>query len=348
MNMTVLLWTLPWALLWATPNPSSNQDAVTQSPAEGTVPLVDYGARGQDDGRQDDGGSPGGAPLPPGVRNPVVELVPGVLPEASSPEARALWELLIEATRVPNVSREAIESFVMEFDGTVYPRNGQRNRFRGAKYSYLAPRSIISDIPGSSRLIRGAEGDWLKTDDDELVSLNDRTAAQDRKQLDDTLAIARNLVNLLDPGSLRIEAIGVIARPPALVPKDIRAAHPNVEWLHMTSPDLRLSSAMGPANPRVPRKSRAYLGLDPETHLPSLAVVYEEVEGKADLSNARFLVLGRYGARSGYRIPTRIHVHGPDQSRPAILAFRAKPELELVMTDINLRAALTDGDFLPN
>lgn len=358
--MTVLLSTL----LGLAPLQIAPDRAASESPS----PLVDYGSRQDgdalgtgapaaggdrnqgesDDGRQDD-------PIPPrrppglGDRGPQAgpRIEPGVLPEDTSPESRALWELLIEATQVPDVAREPIESFVMRFDGTIYPRNGQRNRFRDAKYSYLAPRSIISYIPESSTLIRGSEGDWLKTKDNELVSLNDRTAAQDRKQLDDTLAIARNLVNFLDPGSLRIEEIGVIARAPALIPKAIREAHPNIEWLHMTSPDLRLSSPSRSASTQGQRKSRAFLGLDRGTHLPSLAVVYEDVDRKADLSNARLLILGRYAPRSGYRIPTRIHVHGPDHSRPGILAFRANPELELVMRDIDLRPRLTAEMFLP-
>lgn len=303
---------------------------------------------------------PGTPPPAPGsdgtAAEAAVKLVPGVLPEGTSAEARAAWERFTGAMSAGRHVEGGVRSFDIAFDVT--RRDGAQSNDFDMRVRYLAP-SWCSMQMGKRVLAQGPEGAWLSDPKaKETIALVGREYEQDREHLQETLTVARNFVSLLDPTSLRIAALRRLPEPPAGVPAELgverlgtvtRAAA--LEWIELDTPDFRVLPRS--SEPRVaPLGYRVALGLDPKTGRPHLARVHEIGDALRERRTALLVALPARAyadVREGYAIPYTLHVYEPDRERA--FAPAPLPDLELTIRgprgfDLNPRD-VTRETFLP-
>ena len=273
---------------------------------------------------------------------------PGAPPPGPPPAAAAAWRRFCEATRVADASREPVRAFDLVFDGRSTPDGQQTNDFNDARYRYLAPGWVSSELGRDSRLLRGPRGDWL-IDRDGAWPVRGRESREDKRQLDDTLGIARNFTALVDPASLRLGRIELLREPPPHLHESLLERRGSLTWLRVSSPDLILSRRPPPdrIGEPVARVASAWLGLDPATSLPDLAVVLEEVVGESASQNPMLVQLRRFVPLDGYRIPAELTIYPVVSVRGTTPIFAREPELQLWFKRGSLRPPLTAKDFQP-
>ncbi|HVS08996.1 MAG TPA: hypothetical protein VMS76_03910 [Planctomycetota bacterium] len=278
-------------------------------------------------------------------------LVPGELPASAAPQARLAWERMCQATAL-DPARARVEGFVLTFDATVYSKERQSNDLSDVTYRYLEPGWVRMSLASDRERMRGPEGDFV-VEKGRSVSLKGREYDEDRRELDQTLAVMKSFVGLTDPRSLRVASLERMGGPPSGLPallhqtvrsalgkSEVRKVEPQkLVWLQVVSPDLRRSA-------RAERSSlqRARVGLDPETHLPLLAVLSEE---RSDGGGEPLLVeLFDFRELDGYRVPFRVRSYLAEASAGALRYGR--PSVELWLKGGTLRPKLTPKDFLPS
>jgi hypothetical protein len=257
----------------------------------------------------------------------------GALAQAA-PEARAVWERLLAVTA--SDAAQPISAFRLAAD--VLTRSGAQTNEMDIDYRYLAPDCIRFVLP--SRLEtgcsgRGREDYWLK-DKEEIVVLAGRDYAEDRRRVDEMLALARNYVALSDPKRLSLHELRLLDGPPGDLPRSLAAAGKRLTWIAVASPDFALVRRDGAPAPEGTLYT-VDLGLSADA-LPTLAVIREGARGQALL-----VELGKYEERSGFRIPLQLRVHMPR----APGAFGDAPSQEIYVTAADLRAPLKPEDFRP-
>ena len=183
---------------------------------------------------------------------------------------------------------------------------------------------------------------------------------EDRAFLEELLAISRNLVALLDPGSLRLAAVESLDGPPPGLPAayasrtDERGRErpgpyaPELRWLRLKTPDFSLvpSGFLSSVPPGTPRLYRVSLGLDPRAGRPLLALVEEEVLGRVDPITALCVSLEGYRPISDYAAPSLLSVYRVDAGTPG-RPFEEQPSWTLaVLAGSTLRPALDPATFL--
>jgi hypothetical protein len=196
--------------------------------------------------------------------------------------------------------------------------------------------------------MRGARGDFL-VDKSGVYPLKGRDYAEDRRELDETVAVARLFVGLTDPGRLRLASLALLPAPPANLPEPLVKKAAELDWLVLESPDFRVH-----ADGRTATLDRVELGLERETHVPVLALVTDP----ADPRSAVLARLENYQPLDGYRVPWKVATWrvadgqaaagpaaGDAQRRP--LAFEPKPAVRLWLVEGKLRPALEPTDFEP-
>jgi hypothetical protein len=255
----------------------------------------------------------------------------------AAPEARAVWQRLLAATA--GASAQPISAFRLAAD--VLTRSGAQTNELDIDYRYLAPDCIRFVLP--SRLETGCSGNgredyWLK-DKEEVVVLAGRDYVQDRRRVDEMLALARNYVALSDPKRLSLRELRLLDRPPSDLPRSLAAAGKRLTWIAVTSPDFALVRRDG-APPPEGTVYTVDLGLSADA-LPHLAVIREGARG----GQALLVELGKYEEKSGFRIPLQLRVYMPRAASPA--AFGDAPSQEIYVTQADLRAALKREDFRP-
>jgi hypothetical protein len=200
--------------------------------------------------------------------------------------------------------------------------------------------------------MRGPGGDFV-IEKGRSVSLKGREYDEDRRELDQTLAVMKSFVGLTDPRSLRVASLERMGGPPSGLPEvlqqtvrssfgksEVRKVEPeNLVWLEVISPDLRRS-----AHAERSGLQRAQVGLDPKTHLPLLAVLSEE---RSDGSGEPLLVeLFDFRELDGYRVPFRVRSYLAEPSAGPLRYGR--PSVELWLKGGTLRPKLTPADFVPS
>ncbi|HUR28340.1 MAG TPA: hypothetical protein VM509_09135 [Planctomycetota bacterium] len=317
---------------------------------------------------------PAQAPAPAARPADEAPLVPGALPESAKPEARALWNSLVQALTPKGETPAPITAFELSITtrvnsvdekGTPIQENDIQVRFR-----YLAPGFVSRAIQGGKgdlETMRGPDGDWLwDPSKDDRVRLEGKDYQKDRRELSQTLSIARNYIALANPAKLRIAALERLPAPPRELPPFgapvavdsalLRAKQ--LEWIAVLSPDFHLVEQTKSSAPPL---FRVQLGLDPKSHLPLLAAIYQDDHG-GNVSETAVLIdftvktgegaskneeVPRYRTTDGFLVPTYFRVHDPLlPSSP--LTFQAEPRMSVVVNkNSTLRAKLAPDDFRP-
>lgn len=297
--------------------------------------------------------TPGGEEGPAASSRPAATIAlpaPGSLPADASPRALELWEALV----APQRGQEPIRAFDLSFWMRHRSAEGRQQNDVDARYRFLMPGFVRVELQSGRELLRGPRGDFL-IDKGEVVPLTARVHVEDRQQLAEAVAIARNFLSLTDPARLRVLRLVARETPPHGLPGEWSERAARLEWLEITSPDFHLAprgAAPPPsADPAAPRLYRVALGLAPADHRPHLVVIHEELAGTPTLSPASMLVeLRQHGELDGYRLPRRVHVHEVDLSRSP-WEFRPRATSELALkpkpTTVGLRPPLSPESFVP-
>lgn len=310
---------------------------------------------------------PATPPAVPTVTRGPQELLPGALPQDASPAARECWSKLVAALKPVPVEgaggggEAAIDAFDLWIDTRVTSESeqgGKQTNDLKMRYRYLGPGFVRTTMLDSRvDRLRGPDGDWLLDPaKGDAIELRGQDFAQDRRELGQTLSIARNYLALAEPARLRIATLEMLSGPPAGLPslpkdkvrKDTalpRAAE--LTWIALTSPDFQVVEA---------RKSkqalmyRVQLGLDPKTHLPLLATIWQDEAGTMVAEGAVLVDLiesKHFRPLDGRTVPGWFNVY--DARLPSSpFVFQDAPRASVfVKPGSTLRPKLTADDFRP-
>lgn len=266
-------------------------------------------------------------------------LQPGVLPADASPQAVALWRALVRATRAPEQAPEPVRAFDLTFDVRVR-RDTQRNDGKDLRFRYLAPGFVRATLESGREHVRGPAGDFLIDGATAKALAPTRENQEDRRQIDEELAIARNFVALSDPAHLRIASLALLDAPPAGLPPALAERAGALDWLAVASPDFRLFQSDDEL--AAPALYLARLGLEKQTGKLVLAQLGRDLRRPDE----RALLVALEGTRplDGWLLPRLVFVRAWDVERRA---FEERPSLELALKHGSLRAPLAPDDFRP-
>lgn len=276
-------------------------------------------------------------------------LLPGVLPRDTAPEAAEAWERTCRAHLAPGAERRAVSAFDVTLDVRYKASTTQTNDFQ-ARYRFLAPRYLRATTESRREQIRGPEGDWLvdPATQEKLRLDIGRTNEEDRRQLDESVAIAKNFVALFDPRSLRIASLARGAGVPKGLPPGSRARAEQCAWLDVVSPDFQLHRTKPKTKGSVQAAVHVALGIDAQTSRVAFALIHDGA-GQAQLSDTTlFIELERFKPLDGFVVPHHIRVYETEPSRRPV-EFRSEPSSDIYVVDgkANLRASLVPADFVP-
>lgn len=259
---------------------------------------------------------------------------PGELPAGASELARSRWQALVGAALGAGGGR--VSSFDLNFDVSVYPKEGQSNE-SSARYFYMEPGWVRMVLRSGRERMRGPRGDYLVSREG-VTPLRGRDYAEDKRELDETVALARTFVGLSDPGQLRLVSLETSDAPAGMLPEELRKGLDGLEWITVQSPDFR-----GPVQgDKEPRLDRIEIGLDAKTKLPTLALVRDA----RNPHGALLVRLSGYLELDGYRVPGQVRAWRIDpESRP--LRFAAKQAVDMWLIEGDLSPELTPADFEP-
>jgi len=273
-------------------------------------------------------------------------VLPGQLPAGVSEEARRRWQALEAAV----LAKKPIDSFSLVF--YLRQRDPERPKSNDAKlaFRFLAPDYLRADLDSGRAHLRGPEGDFVIDKERTIPIPVGREGTEDRRQLDEMAAIARNFVALTDPRTLRITALEVLEAPPSELPGDLVEEGGKLDWLLVKSPDFHLyREASTPGEAGLPIYA-ARLGVDAESGEIRLAAIRRDrVEAEREPETARLVRLSDYHRRDGFLVPHRVELRDPDR-RTKPWRFRNVPTSELTLRRSvgSLGAGLLPGDFLPD
>jgi hypothetical protein len=244
-----------------------------------------------------------------------------------------------------------VRAFDLSFDGRARPNAAQSNDFDKARYRFLSPDWVRTTLRSGRERVRGPSGDFLIADR-EVLRLTGRDYAEDLRELEETLGMARNFVALTDLSALRLARLEKQPAAPAGIPNLHLSRSEELDWLKLLSPDFRTpaSSKNQPASfseqkPVKPVETmfRVHLGLNRQTSLPELVVIQEETASPRLAETAMLLFLDDFRSLQGFQVPHRVAVHPVENG-----VFRDQPTLELwLLPGGTLRPELSPGDFLP-
>ncbi len=271
------------------------------------------------------------------------QLAPGALPADASPAARRTWEALCSALGAA-ADAPRVEAFDLSFDARAWAEGGEGEKsFRNARLRFLAPNFVDSALDSGRRRMRGPRGDWIVDAQGTAVRLQGVEMAQDRRELDQILQVARTFANLVNARTLRLRKLETVATPPFELPAALAQRASSVTWLSLVSPDFALARSDGG---KSSSEVRAWIALDSATSLPSLAVVAEESTDPAAPHTALLIELWNWAPLDGLRSPKNVRTYPPLSDSPK-WGFQDKQNLQLWLTKGSLRAKLAPIDFEP-
>jgi hypothetical protein len=273
-------------------------------------------------------------------------LVPGQLPADASEAARAAWTAMCVATSGEK-PQPKVTSFDLHFDGTVRQAGDQGlHDVSNARYRYTEPGWISTVLSNGERL-RGPRGDWFIAAGGVPIKLQGTDYANDTRELDDNVQVARTFVSLIDPRGLRIRSLAVLAAPPFALPAAMLEEAKKLTWLDVVSPDFERPNAKPtPDGKPATKLVRAQIGLDQKTHLPQIAFVAQDDHGTIVHDTALLVKLANWRALDGFQVPSLLLTYPPDFSRSP-WTFGEKSNLKLGLREGTLRPKLVEQDFLP-
>lgn len=291
------------------------------------------------------------SPAPAGKEEPKLSPTEQVLAAAPA-SAREAWRRMNAACRTEEFADLAVTSFSLR--ANVVTREGVQVNQLTVDYRFLSPHFIRFLLPSGRETGRGPEagqrGYWMK-DGDEVLPLVGRESREDRRLVDEMIAVARNFIALSDPARVRLTRLESLPGPPPYpLPRELARIGKKLSWIRAASPDFALLSDHVARSGGEPRAFLVDLGLDPKTELPVLAVIREEraPEGEeAGLPSPPMLIhLPAWRPFDGFQIPWRINVHRFDVMVPGG-AFAEVPAQEIVLINADLRPELKPEDFQP-
>ena len=267
---------------------------------------------------------------------------PGQIPASASAAARGQWEALVKATQ--GESTGAIRAFQLKFDARVYSGDKQSND-GVTLYKYLEPDFVSMVLPSGRERMRGKKGDFI-VDKSGVYDLEGREYKEDKRELAETLRVAKLFASLTDPSRLRLASLDTLSAPPAGLPADQSERAAGLDWIALSSPDFL---ARSPGEKET--LDRVEIGLDRSTHLPVLAIV----ANPAQPTSAVLALLDKYQPLDGYRVPSEVTTWrvappptgaSPEPSN-ARLPFSSRAAVKLWLKEGTLRAQLQPKDFEP-
>jgi len=257
---------------------------------------------------------------------------------AASEEARGLWERVCAASGA--ATRAPLTAFALEAD--VRTRSGMQRNDAHIDYRYLAPDCIRFMLPSRNETGRfgpAPEQYWLRSGD-QVVPLAGREYKEDRRAVDDMIALAKNYVALSNPARLTLTALEIPEAPPADLGVERAKRARKLRWLALESPDFALVRSEV-ASPRG-TVYRVELGIA-STDLPAMAIVRAPATPGVEPLLVEF---SNYRESEDFRIPYQLFVFArdPAQTPPA---FADAASQEVYVTTASLRPPLTPDDFRP-
>lgn len=258
--------------------------------------------------------------------------------EHASPEARVLWERVCKASGA--AERAPLSAFRLE--AAVRTRSGMQRNDADIDYRYLAPDCIRFILPNKKETGRSGpapEQYWLR-DGDQVVVLAGREYKEDRRSVDDMLALAKNYVALSNPSHLELLAVELSPTPPSDLGAERAKRMRKLSWLALESPDFALVK-----NDVVQAPGALYrveLGLNKDD-LPAVAIVRAKAPSQAEPLLVEF---SNYQESQDFRLPFQLFVYLLDRAEsPPVFATSASQEVYI--TEASLRPSLTTADFQP-
>ena len=282
------------------------------------------------------------------IQDPQTPSVPAARP-AFDATAKASWDALAKAT----FAEKPATAFDLQFHLRVRPDEIQSNDLT-AHYRFLSPGFVRATLESGREHLRGPKGDYL-IDGEESLKLVGREAAEDKKQIDETIGVARNFLALTDPARLKPSSVRPGASPEGLLPVNLHERARDLNWINITTNGFHLLSSTEKLPEGARRTQQALLGISPESSTLQFAVVLEETFG-ADGVRLRapqhlLIDLRSTTALDGFQVPRHLRMHQliPRQelAQQSPTKFRAKPTFELWLRGGSLRPRFSADDFLP-
>ncbi|MEX1026081.1 MAG: hypothetical protein WD226_13485 [Planctomycetota bacterium] len=271
------------------------------------------------------------------------------------PAAKQHWDAYLAASRLDDGDQTPITAFRLE--AFVRARSEGSNDLDVA-YEFQAPNRLRFSLRTGRTIGHGnavgLAGYWLAEQREgkrEVVRLVEREHADDRRQIDSLIAIAKNFVALSAPENLRLERLELSPGPKSVLPDPRLPATLTLEWIRLVSPDFGVpaSASFGPTGRRP---AWVEIGFDRRTSLPRLIVVGHERNGALDLRLTADPVLlhvpkSGFAPYDGYLAPGILHVHRlvPTEHGPR---FARKPDQEITLEAVDLAAEFPERHFEPD
>lgn len=202
-------------------------------------------------------------------------LAKGTLPASTTAEARQAFELVRLAPRIKLAEPYPLTGFDLRVDLRYRGADGQRNDLPEAQWQWLAPDCMRLSTGRKRELVRGPKGDWLIDATREPVETLElgvaREHRQDKRALDEGVALARTVQTLFDLSQLRVRRFE-LAQAPSCPNEALSTRARELAWALVETPDLQTPAAEGRA---VPTMVRALLGWDKATGLVEQAQLAE-------------------------------------------------------------------------
>jgi hypothetical protein len=296
-------------------------------------------------------------PPPPVAATPAVPawldvdgaaLEPGKLPSSTREEARKVFELLRAAPRAKLAEPYPLTGFDLRVDLRYRGAEGARNDLPDARWQWLAPDCLRLSTGRKRELLRGPKGDWLVDESrtpPELVELGvAREHREDRRALDEGLALARTVASLFDLRALRLRRVEE-ATAPACPNEALGARAAELAWLLVETPDLALPPA---AEARPSGMVRALLGYDRVLGLveqAQLAELRPAAPGEAPSASppALHVALRDHRLVDGILVPHHFAVHGAGDGGK----LRAEAGMDGYLRGASLKPAFAREQFAP-
>ncbi len=281
-------------------------------------------------------------------------LAPGRLPASTTAQARSAFERILSARTVPGEPDARVTAFDLALDLRLRASERQTNELPNARYAYLEPGYLLADTGKGQMHLRGPKGDWLvdtrANPGRALVRLEvGRENAEDRRQIEDAVDVARLFVGLIDPRALRVQKFAQAEVPAGLLPPAQLEAARKLAWFELATPDVRPGAGNATG-------ARLLLGTPPEGGLPSL-VIADDVRAPAGVNPTTSCVLiPEWRAIDGWSVPRRVQVflpqvvevEGAAGARSTVArGWREHPAMDLVVKSGSLKPRLVPADFEP-
>jgi hypothetical protein len=277
---------------------------------------------------------PGAKETPVPAAAPESKLLPGVLPEGTSAEARELWQRFCAATLAPKATRVPLTGFDLVLDAQIRNASNQSNEnLTPLRYRFQLPDLVRATTEHQKELLHGPKGDFVldPAHKDKQPLAVGREGEEDRKQLAEIQDVSRNFLALSDPSALRIAGLKLGSADPALLP-----APQGLVWLEILTPDFRMPGSAPVGMLKV------QLGIRRDKGLPEWCLVGTAEPGARP---ATLIRVQGYREKQGLVVPHDLALFPFDKQSGR---FPEQPPLHLwLKNDSDLRPQFAPETFWP-